>query len=131
MKCSNVETSAQFPGSFRAQLFDLQLANFVSERLPRPNDVTVYFDDDVVFSFRRVLFHEIDRLLAAPTKLVHPGIYNQTASAPHLISQLPELRIRIGIETHLGSKAFGVQTPPFDISRVSPVAPKIRQTFEL
>src|SRR5438128_4117361 len=68
MKLSNVEARSKFPRRPRPQFLDLQLAELISQRLAGPDDVTINLDDDVVFGLRRVRFHEINRLFAAPPK---------------------------------------------------------------
>src|SRR5262245_51399521 len=108
MESSNVETRSQFLRRSCSQVLDLELAHLVGKRLPWPHYVTVYFDCDVVFGLRSILLHEIDRLLAAPAKSVHPGIYDEPASSPHLVSELAKPGVRIRIEPHLGSEALCV-----------------------
>ena len=48
MKLADVEFLAQSPACILTQFFKLELANFISERLAGPDDVTIHFDRDVV-----------------------------------------------------------------------------------
>src|ERR1041384_1553320 len=131
MKLSNVKVPAQFMFRPRAKLLDLYLSQLVSERLGGPHNVAIYFDHDIVLGLCRILLHEVDGLLASPTKRVHAGVDHQPASAPHLVSQLPKFGVRISVETHLVSETFGIQPPTLDVSRVTGITAEIGQASQL
>ena len=88
------------PGAF-SELLDFQFTDFVGERLARHRNVTIDFIDNVILKFRVVLHEIIDRLLPIPLHRMHPGIHDEPHRAPHLISQLAELRVRIFIHPHV------------------------------
>ena len=52
---SNVEDRSQFLRVARAKVFDPQPSRFVSQRLARPDYVTVHFNYDVVLGLRGIL----------------------------------------------------------------------------
>ena len=51
--------------------------------------------------------------------------------APHLVSELSELRVRIPVESELGAEALGVETPALDEGGVAAVATEFRNSLEL
>ena len=55
------------------------------------------------------------------------GVDNQPGRAVHLRRQVAELRIGIGVETHLVSEALGIKRPAFGIGHEECVAPEFRQ----
>ena len=57
---------------------------------------------------------------------MHAGVDDQAAGAPDLVHELPELCIRIVVETHLIAERLGVKPPSFDKRRVAAVASEVR-----
>src|SRR5215510_3242704 len=86
MKLPEVEFAAQLCFRFASQLFNLQFAKFICERLSKPHDVAIDFDGDVIFSLDCVFEHEVDRLLTTPTERVYASVDYQSACAPHFVS---------------------------------------------
>src|SRR4029077_11960 len=55
MKCAHIEPGTKPPFRFRAQLANLELPQLVRQRLPRPNDVAIHLDGNVLIGFARVV----------------------------------------------------------------------------
>ena len=65
VKRSNVEARPSRRSASRRTLADLELANLVAERLPRPHNISIDLDDDVLISLGGIFLEETDRLVAS------------------------------------------------------------------
>src|SRR5210317_1971820 len=130
MERLDVEVFAEPEFTAFAQFQDFQLADFVSQRLARPGNVTVDFIDDVMFGFCRIAAEKVDRLVAAPTAKMNAGVDDQADRAPHVIGKLAESRIGILIQAQFGAETLAVQGPAFDKRGETRIAAKIRQVAE-
>src|SRR5713101_17909 len=85
MKRTRIETCTEPPFRFRAQPANLQLTQFVRQRLSRPHNVAVHLDGNVLIGLARVVLEKLNRLLARPSHRVHSRIHNQPHRAPHFV----------------------------------------------
>src|SRR5689334_3651285 len=76
-----VEFGAEFFFGEGAEFTNLELANFVGQRLTGPRDVAVDFDGDVLIGLPSVVFKELDGLIAAPAHRVHTRVYDKANGA--------------------------------------------------
>ncbi len=111
MERAEVKSFAQLTLGIEAQLPDLQVADLVGQRLPRPGNVPVHFDSHLMFGQPRVFQEIIDGLLAAPAHRVDPGVQHEPHRTPHLVVELAEFRVGIGVEAHLVAQTLRVETP--------------------
>src|SRR5438309_3938805 len=63
---ADIELTGEAALSVGAQLSNLELTEFVSQRLPRPHDVAVDLDRDVLIGLSRIVLEKLDGLLARP-----------------------------------------------------------------
>ena len=77
------------------------------------------------FLLHGVFHHEVRWLSAGPNANSACRVDDQAAGAPDLVHELPELCIRIAVETHLVAKRLGVKPPAFDKRRVTAVASEV------
>ena len=127
MERAQIELAPELARRFRAELLELQGSDLVGQRLARRHDVTVDLVAHVERRLGIVLQEVIDGLLPIPLHRVHPGIDHQPDRPPHLVRQLPELRVRIAVEPHVVSQRLGVERPPLDERRGAQVPPEGRQ----
>src|SRR6266404_708169 len=128
---ADVELAREAALGFGAQLSDLELAQLVGQRLPRPHDVAVDLDRDVLIGLTGVVLEKLDGLLARPVHRVHSGVDHQPHRAPHFVAELPELGIRIGVQPKILAKTLAVQRPAFHERGVADVPAKLRRVFHL
>src|SRR6266404_1296023 len=126
---ADVEFGAEAALGFGAQLADFELAEFVGQRLAGPDDVAIDFDGDVLVGLAGVVLEKLDGLVARPVHGMHPGIHNKAHRAPHLVAELPEFRVWIGVEADVLAEALAVQRPALDKRRVAEVLAKLRRVF--
>src|SRR5258708_32101893 len=131
MKRTHTETCAEPPFRFRAQPANLQLTQFVRQRLSRPNNVAVHLDGNVLIGLARVVLEKLNRLLARPSHRVHSGIHNQPHGAPHFVRELPEFRVRIFVQSKFFAETLRIQGPAFHESRIAHVLAKFRLSLQL
>ena len=101
---------------FPAMAADLDFAQLVRERLPRPRDVAFDLGRDLVLGQRRTRAQILHRLLARPAELVDARVDDETARAPHLVRQPPEVLVRRFVDAHHGAEPLGVQPPAFAVT---------------
>src|SRR6266404_4767358 len=126
-----VELGPKAALSFDAQLANLELAEFVGQRLPRPDDVAIDFDGDVLIRLAGVVLEKLDGLLARPAHRMHARVHHQAHRAPHFVAELPEFRVRISVEPDIFAKPLAVQRPAFDKSGIARVLAKLRRILHL
>src|SRR5216684_6131935 len=74
VKGADVEFGAEAAFGFGAQLADFELAEFVGQRLARPNDVPIDLNGDVLIGLAGVVLEKLDGLLPRPTHRMHARV---------------------------------------------------------
>jgi len=128
MERTHIEAASKRLFGAGSQLEDFQLADFVRARLAGPTDVAIDLAHGVEFRACAVGEHVVDRLLTRPPHRVHARINDKAAGTPDLVTQPPEVVVRIAVDTsrggircrawaiaHFETKALAVQRPPFDV----------------
>ena len=90
MKKADVDVITEFLLGAGAQLFDLQFAELVRERLSGPDDIAIHFHNNVMLSLAAVGLEIIDGPLPGLAQRVHARVYYQPDGSPHLVGQLAE-----------------------------------------
>ena len=101
MELAQVEAFAELVVRARAEFFDLELAYLVCERLSGVCDVAVNLVRHVQLGLGGVLHEVVNGLLPVPLVVVHPCVNDEAHRAPHLVCELPELRIGVVVESHV------------------------------
>src|SRR5271156_6080344 len=73
-----------------------------------------------------MLVEVVDHLLPGPVLRMDAGIDHQADRAPDVAFQAAVIAVRILVEADILAQLFGVETPPFGISRVPEVFTKLR-----
>src|SRR6266478_2992093 len=129
MERADAEFGGEAALGFGAQLADFELAEFVGQRLAGPDDVAVDFDGDVLIGLAGVLLEKLNGLVARPVHRMHPSVDHQAYRAPHLVAELAEFRVWIGVQADVFAEALAVQRPALDKRRVAEVLAKLRRVF--
>jgi hypothetical protein len=79
----------------------------------------------------RVRGEIVDGLLPRPSFRVHARVDDEAHRAPHLVRELAELRVRIGVHPQLRPERFGVESPAFDEGREAAEAAETGNVLEL
>src|SRR5271154_212122 len=130
MKLALIKFGSQPLLRLRTQTADLQLPQLVRQRLPRPHNVPVHLDSNVLIRLPRVVLEKLDGLLACPPHRIHARTHHQPHRPPHLVRQLPEFRVRILVQPDLFAKALRIQRPTFDERGVTHVLAEFRHIFQ-
>src|SRR6267143_2432715 len=128
---ANIEFAAERRRRVRAQLFDLQLADLVGERLARPYDVAIDFHGDVMLRLPGIGLEVVDGVLARPPHRMDAGVEDEADGTPHLVGELPEFAVRIFVETELVAETLAVESPTLNERRVATVPPELRHSLLL
>src|SRR5712692_11891667 len=128
---TDAELSGEAALGFGAQFADFELAEFVGQRLPGPHDVAIHLNRNVLIGLAGVVLEKLDGLLARPAHRVHASVDHEAHGAPHFVAELPELRVRIGVEANVFAEALAVERPAFDERGVTGVLAKLRRIFHL
>jgi xanthosine utilization system XapX-like protein len=131
VELAHVELRAQFLLGLGAQLLDLQLADLVSQRLPRPGDVALRLGGGLGIALGRVVAHVLDHLLARPALAVQARVGDQADRTPQLVLQVAEVVVRIGVHAQRLAQRFGVQAPTFAEGAFAAPAAERRQVLQL
>src|SRR5262245_5346488 len=81
MKGPDIESCAEGLFRPRSDLNDLQLADFVAERLPRQRDITINLETGATFAAAGGFDDKFDGLRAAPAFAMQPDIDDQPHGA--------------------------------------------------
>src|ERR1700733_14881433 len=113
------------------QLKDFQLSHFVSERLSRPCNVSIYLSLNVGVVDRRVLMEVVHHLLARPVLRVHTGIDTQPYRSPHVVLQPTVVAVRVFVKAHILAQPFAIQPPTLSERCVVLVLAKLWESRQL
>ncbi len=114
-----------------AQREDLELADLVRARLPRPHHVALDLAHHGGGVHAGVGDHVRDRALAGPALAVDAGVHHQPRGAEQLGLQRAERVGRGRVEALLEREVLGVQRPALDVGRERDHAPEERHAGEL
>src|SRR6266850_3607071 len=131
VELADVELWPKFFGRIGAEFFQLQFADFVSQRLARPDDVAVDLDGDVVLALALIGQEVIDRLLPGPAHRIHACVHDQADGPPYFVGELTKPRVRIFVKAHFASETFRVQPPALDERGITAVFAKFGRLLHL
>ena len=100
MEFADVELGPERRLRLVAQAADGQLADLVGERLARNGDVALDLGGGVGLRLSRIVEHVLDRLVAGPTLGMDAGVDDQPHRAQHLVVQIAEALIGVGVHAH-------------------------------
>ena len=102
-----------------AKAADGQLADLVGERLARGWRCSARPRRWRRSSIPRIFEHVLDRLVAGPTFGMDAGVDHEAHRAKHLVVQIAEALVGVGVHLHRVAEGFRVERPAFDISGVA------------
>ena len=101
MEFAQIKLAAERQAGSGAEFFDPQFAYLIRQRLAGPGNVAIDLVGDVERVLGRVRHEKVDGPLPVPTHRVHARIDHQAHRPPHLVSELPEFRIRVVVKSHV------------------------------
>src|SRR5580704_10812096 len=125
MKRPQIEASTETRTGFGAQLQELELAEFVGERLTRPRNVAIDLALHVRLVHRRIGMEVVDHLLPRPMLGVDPRVDHQSNRTPHLVFEPTVVAVRILIEPDLLAESLGIERPPLDERGIPAMLPEL------